>query len=534
MARKKLGVGVQSFPFFHNEGFTYVDKTEKIYELMQLGIHNFIIRPRRFGKSLFLNTIHNIHQANKELFVDTWIYDNIDWEREKRPTLRIDFTLIEYNACSLEQGLQDYLQPIVEELGLNLGDTSARNMFKRIIEHLGKIKPIVILIDEYEMPVTDFVGKDEVRLEENITILKKFYGTMKGASDHIHRSYITGVTKIGRIAILSDLNMLNDLSLDKRFTTLFGYTETELRKYYGDYIEAAALEHKVSTADILVRIKAQYNGYSWDGIEENKVYNPFSIVNFCQSLQFRNYWFNTGTPTVLVRGARKQQITMEDLEHFRASGNLLENANLTQFYSHSLLFQAGYLTIKEVVEDDSFILGFPNQEVRQSFASHLLAEYVEKEWGEMEYTIAHKLKQHLQHQELKQAFEVFSPVISSTSYDITKFTEGFFHTIMHVLMYSTGLATFSELESAEGRLDTVCIALKAVYIFEFKLNESATAAILQIKTKNYAARFRVENKALYIIGVNFVSDDKKINQILVEKWENEGFVKVEGEFVPKQ
>ncbi|MFN0202553.1 MAG: AAA family ATPase [Bacteroidia bacterium] len=534
MAGKKLAIGIQSFIPFYEGGLIYVDKTEKIYEMMEIWGYHFIVRPRRFGKSLFLNVLASIYEGRKERFEETWIYDKVDWEKIKHPVLRIDFTQIEYNACSLEEGLVAYLRPIVQKLGLHIEEVTARNFFKRIIEYLGERTPIVILIDEYEMAVTDFVGieEEQQKMEENIRTLKKFYGVMKGAGDYIHKAYITGVTKIGQVSILSDLNMLNDLTLDKRFTTLFGYTEKELRKYYGEFIEAAAAEHKVSTEEILARIKQHYNGYSWDGIEENKVYNPFSIVNFFQSLSFRNYWFNTGTPTVLVRGARKEQITMEDLEHFEASGNLLQNANLKQFYSLSLLFQAGYLTIKEVIDDNSFLLGFPNQEVRDAFASYLLAEYVDKDWAYMEYTISHKLKMCLEREQLKEAFQIFAPVISSTGYDITKHTEGYFHTIMHVLMYSTGLAVFSELQNAQGRLDTVCVAKKAVYLFEFKINSTASAALAQIKNQHYTAQFFVQNKAYYIIGVNFVTADKKINDILVEKWENDAFVKVEGDFVP--
>ena len=272
MAKKKLSIGAQAFQQFERDNMIYVDKTEKIYALMQLGIHNFIVRPRRFGKSLMLDTVAAIYEGSKEQFKGTWIYDNIDWAAEKRPTLRIDFTLIEYGACSLEQGLQDYLQPIIEDLEINLTDSSARNMLKRIIETLGKKTPIAILIDEYEMAVTDFVGKDDVKLEENTFTLKKFYGTLKGMSRYIHRTYITGVSKIGKIGILSDLNMLNDLTLDARFATLFGYTETELRHYYAEYITEAAAKHKCSETEILAQIKLFYNGYSWDGIEENKIY----------------------------------------------------------------------------------------------------------------------------------------------------------------------------------------------------------------------------------------------------------------------
>lgn len=532
MARKKLGIGSQSIQDFLNENMIYVDKTPQIYEMMGLGKHNFIVRPRRFGKSLVLDTIAAIYEGSKSQFEGTWIYDNIDWEAEKRPTLRIDFTGIEYNACSLEEGLVDYLGDLAETLNINIEHKTAKGLFRKIIETLAKEKTIVILIDEYEMPVTDFVGKDEQRLQENIDTLKKFYGVMKYASRSIHRSFITGVSKIGKIGVLSDLNMLNDLTLDERFATMFGYTETELRHFYAEYITDGAKKLGCTEEELLASIKQRYNGYSWDGIEENKVYNPFSVVNFFQSFKFRNYWFNTGTPTVLVRGARLEQITMEEMENLEASGNLLENANLKKFYSLSLLFQTGYLTIKKVLGVDSFLLGFPNQEVRESFASYLLAEYINKDWADMEYTIAHKLKRHLEDEQLKEAFKVFVPVIASTGYDIVKFTEGYFHTIMHVLMYSTGMTVFSELQSMQGRLDMICIGQKAIYIFEFKLDENANEALNQIKQQDYAAPYLLEKKNIYIVGVNFVSAEKKINEILVEKWNGIAFQRQEDTFTP--
>ena len=532
MAMKKLSIGVQTIQDFSQENMIYVDKTEKIYELMELGKHNFIIRPRRFGKSLLLDTVAAVYEGSKEQFQGTWIYDNIDWAAENRPTLRIDFTLIEYSASSLEQGLINYLSPLAENLGIVTADQASKDLFRKIIETLSKTKPIAILIDEYEMAVTDYFGRDEAKMDENIFTLKKFYGTMKGASRHIHRTFITGVTKIGRIAILSDLNMLNDLTLDERFTTLFGFTETELRFHYAEYITEAARRYNCTEEAVLVRIKQHYNGYSWDGIEENKVYNPFSIVNFFQSFKFRNYWFNTGTPTVLARGARKQRITMDDLENIEGGSNLLENANLKQFYSLSLLFQAGYLTIKKVLGDDWFSLGFPNDEVRHSFASYLLAEYLDDDWANMEYTIAFKLKAHLEREQLKDAFQIFAPVIASTGYDITKHTEGYFHTIMHVLMYSTGLTTFSELQSLQGRLDTICIAQNAIYIFEFKINATAKAALTQIKKQNYAQPFLTQDKRIYLVGVNFVTADKRINEISVEKWNGTKFERLRGDFVP--
>ncbi|MDZ7876642.1 MAG: AAA family ATPase [Saprospiraceae bacterium] len=531
MAKKGLGVGLQNIKGFSEENRIYVDKTEKIYELMQLGVHNFVVRPRRFGKSLLLDTVAAIYEGKKEQFVGTWAYDNIDWETIKRPTIRIDFTLIESEGMTLEQGLINYLRPLARKIGIDTTDLGAKGMFRQIIEVLGQEKGVVILIDEYEMAVTDLVGKDEELLEKNIFTLKKFYGTMKGAGNYIHRSYITGVSKIGKIGILSDLNMLNDVTLDPRFATLFGYTETELRHYYGEYIAEAAQKFKMSEIAILGHIKNYYNGYSWDGIDENRVYNPFSIVNFCQSLSFENYWFETGTPTVLVRGARKQQITLEDLENLKTDADLLKSANLKEFYSIALLFQSGYLTIKkaELKELNAvFTLGFPNREVRESFSAYFLAEYVGKNWEETKYTIAFKLKRHLQDQELAEALKIFAPVIASTGYDIVKNTEGYFHTIMHVLMYSTGLVTVSELQGLQGRLDTICLTDKAAYIFEFKINETATAAIRQIKKNQYADPFLLSNKAVYIIGVNFVTKDKKINAIIVEKWENNAFKRLEG------
>ena len=267
--------------------------------------------------------------------------------------------------------MQEYLTSTAKNLGLDITAKTAKGMFRDIIEALSKDQPIVILVDEYEMPVTDFVGKDEAKMEENIFTLKKFYGVMKGSGGYIHRSYITGVSKIGRIGILSDLNMLNDLTLHPHFTTLFGYTETELRHYYAEYITEAAQKYNRSEDELLAHIKHRYNGYSWDGIADNRVYNPFSMVNFFQSFQFLNYWFATGTPTMLTRGARKQQITLAELENLETSGDLLQSANLKEFYSIALLFQAGYLTIKSAKTQGwstVYRVGFPNEEVRESFA----------------------------------------------------------------------------------------------------------------------------------------------------------------------
>lgn len=378
MARKKLGIGVQNFDFFKNEDIIYVDKTEKIWELMQLGMHNFIVRPRRFGKSLFLDTIAAIYAGRREQFADTWVYNNIDWETVQRPTLRIDFTAIDYKACSLEDGLKSYFSRLATTLGINQEGQSSKNIFIDLISKLSEHKPIAILIDEYEMAVTDFVGEDEEKLQANIVTLRDLYSTMKGMGAHIHRSYFTGVSKIGKIGVLSGLNMLNDLTLDERFTTLFGYTESELRHYYAEYITEAARRYDCTEEEILAQIKAHYNGYSWDAIEDNKVYNPYSIVNFFQSFKFRNFWFETGTPTVLARGAQKQYLDLEALDNIEVNSDVLSSANLREFYSTALLFQAGYLTIKKVERlgwEDIYTLGFPNREVHAAFAKYLLSEY---------------------------------------------------------------------------------------------------------------------------------------------------------------
>ena len=537
MAKKKLGIGSQHIQDFSLDNLIYIDKTEKIYELMQLSKHNFIVRPRRFGKSLMLDTLAAIYEGRKEQFVGTWIYDKIDWEAIKRPVVRIDFTQIETNTGTLEQGLIDYLSFWARKLGIPIFAQTAKGMLRELIEILSKEKPVVILIDEYEMAVTSFVGKNEARLQENIDTLKPFYGTLKGAGGNIHRSYITGVSKIGKIGILSDLNMLNDLTLDERFTTLFGYTETELRHHYAEYITEGAQRHACTEGVLLDQIKLYYNGYSWDGIEENKVYNPFSIVNFFQSFDFQNYWFETGTPTILVRGARKKWITMEEMEHLKTGADLLKNANLKEFYSLSLLFQSGYLTIKKIERlgwEKEYTLGFPNREVRASFAKHLLAEYTHEPVDYVDYTISHRLRSHLEREQLKEAFQIFAPVIASTSYDITKYTEGYFHTIMHVLMYSTGLVTLSELENSQGRLDTICIGHSAIYIFEFKINDTAEAALTQIKAQNYALPFFNQDKNIYLVGVNFITKDKKIDDVLVEKWDGQQFKRLNDAFTPKE
>ena len=510
MARKKVGIGVQNIQDFAIDNLIYVDKTEKIYELMQLGKHNFIVRPRRFGKSLLLDTIAAIYEGSKEQFQGTWAYNNIDWAAETRPTLRIDFTLIESDACSLEQGLQAYLQPIAEDLELNLTGNSAKDMFKRIIEHLGKTKPIAILIDEYEMAITDLVGKDEARLEENIFTLKKFYGTMKGSGRYIHRTYITGVTKIGQIGILSDLNMLNDLTLDERFTTLLGYTETELRHYYAEYITAAAKKYNMPETEILGHIKHRYNGYSWDGA--TRVYNPFGTLNFLDNRTFVNFWFATGNPKFLIEQMREK--AFYNIENQAVNGIIFEKFDIENIELTSLLFQTGYLTVKELGERDNYyVLDYPNHEVRESMYQFLIDDLAKNiHRGDSGLTMI-DLKKAFLVRDTEQVREILNGILSDLPNEaFLKQTEGLFHGLVHIIFNYLGIFIKSEVHSSRGRADAIVETPTDVFIFEFKINKTAAEAMAQIEKKKYADKYRASKKTLNGIAFNYNSIERCIDE----------------------
>ncbi len=509
---KRLPIGIQDFRTIREENYIYVDKTKDIHYMIENTRQGFFSRPRRFGKSLLINTLKELFKGNKELFEGLYIYDKISWV--KYPVIHVDFNAMNYKSNPLADEIDKSMEKNAKENGIELIATDYKNKFIELLDRLHKEQgKVVVLIDEYDKAITDFLGEEE-KVNENISVLKNFYSTLKSADGHIHFSLITGVSKYGKVSIFSDLNNLDDLTLNRRCTTIAGITKEELQTAFSKHLESLCQEMNFTHEELIQRIKLWYNGYSWDG--KNSVYNPFSLLNFLKEGQLQNYWFTTGTPSFLIKLLRKQRIPAYQLEQLQGATALLESSDVNDIELLPLLFQTGYLTIinvKEIIAGRlRYTLSYPNEEVRQSFTKNILAGYLSKPVAQTESEYIIRLTDTLLEKDLEEFFNISKAIFDGIPYGITAKQEEYFHSVMHVILTLTGMRTHSEVQTSKGRMDSVVESPDTVYIFEFKINTSAEEALSQIDEKGYGKRFAVDGKALVKIGVNFDTESKNISE----------------------
>ena len=517
---KKLPIGKQDFPSLIGDGYLYIDKTEHIHRLMNAGPYIFLSRPRRFGKSLLVSTLKEIFEGNKKPFKGLWIEDKIAWE--PYPVIRVDFNEMDYRGQPLEEALSRQINDIAERHDLAIpADWTSKEKFAFLLNSLGgNGKKAVVLIDEYDKAITDFLGEDEARIRENVLTLKNFYSTLKSLDRCIHFVFITGVSRYGRVSIFSDLNNLFDISMDKAFASLLGWTEEEVLANFPPRLLLVAAEVGLPMPKLLEEVRKYYNGYSWDG--NITLYNPFSLLSFLQSKRFANYWFTTGTPSFLTNLLKKRQITAYELESVSGSEALLESADVNAIDPVSLLFQTGYLTIKKIDATNpvrnKYFLSYPNEEVRDSFLKYLLADYVDKPVFLTESTYTTKMRDALEAGDLDGLFRVLSSLFASIPYQITGTHESYFHTVVHVALTLTGFVIHSEIPTNQGRMNAVLDTGKHIYLFEFKLRDSADAALAQIRAKGYPERFQTTGRTLTLVGVAFDVEAKNVREWKQEEY----------------
>ena len=515
---KKLPIGIQDFAKLRRNDYLYVDKTEHVYRLINTGSYLFLFRPRRFGKSLLVATLKELFLGHKEWFKGLWIEDKIDWE--PYPIVHVDMNAIDYRNQSLEEELDNLMASIARSYQISLSATTSKNRFTELLQTLSQNgKNCVVLIDEYDKPITDLLTEPD-KAAEHVKVLKNFYGVLKSQDQHIHLAFITGVSKYGKVSIFSDLNNLYDITTDPEFATLTGYTPEEVAMYFKEHQAQVATTMKVSEEQLLAQMKYWYNGYSWDA--KTSVYNPFSLMSFFQMGSFRNYWFSTGTPTFLTQELKQQQTAAYELSALSAPDSLLASGDLDHVDIIALLFQTGYLTIKAAqppsfFTEPRYTLGFPNREVAVSFQQYLLAEYLEEPVNQTARTYVLPLIDSLLATDWETFFSLVQSAFSSIPYVLFDKKEKYFHSIMHVLLGTTGMQTYSEVLTNRGRMDTVVVTLEHVLIFEFKIDQPAAEALQQIQEQGYAERFGQADKRTVLIGVSFSTEDRGVGEWVVEK-----------------
>jgi hypothetical protein len=507
MKKKKLPIGVQDFRILREENSVYIDKTQYVFRIIEEANYYFLSRPRRFGKSLLLSTFKELFEGSKELFEGLWIEDKWDWSKQN-PVVHISFAAAGLRVVSLEQSIQTILDNCANEHGITLTKQGFNFRFRELLEKLHHKKGrVVVLIDEYDKAIVDYLDNIP-KANEHRELLRDFFGVLKDTPQYLRFVFITGISKFSKVSIFSALNHLNDISLDDNYASLLGYTQEDLENHFNPYLIDAAKKNELSQEELLSRIKYWYNGYSWDG--KNTLYNPFSILNFFKSYQFSNYWFSTGTPTFLSVLARQQQFF--DLEEVETSLIAFETFDIENLDPQAVMFQTGYLTIKKYDDEyQTYVLGYPNHEVRKSFLEYMLEAYTFQRVNQVPPTVI-KMRRAFDKKDVETVMEMINSMFANIPSHIFDGTsEKYFHSLIHLLLSYLGVLVDSEVNTNKGRLDAVIHTPQYIYILEFKFNKSPDIALEDIKKRGYSDKYRQFNKEIVPIGINFSSAKKAID-----------------------
>ncbi len=506
---KKLPIGIQTFSEIRENDYLYVDKTAQIHRLVSSGKYYFLSRPRRFGKSLTLSTIRELFEGNRTLFAGLWIEDQWDWSRT-RPVVHIQFNEIGYNTGGLESALHKTLGEQAALHGITLTEREYDQKFRELIRELSVQKgKVVLLIDEYDKPLIDYLEKEQLPTAfEHQRILKNFYSILKSADPYLEFLLITGVSKFSKVSVFSDLNNLNDITLDSNYSDLTGYTQAELEQYFSPWIDRYLAKHKTQTREaLLAEIKRWYDGYTWDG--EVYVYNPFSILNFFSKGVFQDFWFKTGTPSFLIHKIKAAGYF--NLNQLKVSEQLFESYTLDNLEIRSLLFQTGYLTIKKIDwQVGLFELDYPNREVEQAMTSHLIGALLDQPPVDSLQPVL-QLREAFQRNDLARVVEIIHSMLKDVpNHLLDGKGEHFYHALVHLHFRYLGLFMDSEVHTSNGRMDAVVRTPAHIYLLEFKIDQPAEAALAQIREKGYADKFRLENKPIIGVGISFDTQKKSV------------------------
>jgi hypothetical protein len=516
VALKPLPVGIQTFENIIRGGFTYIDKTKCIYELVKnkQGVF-FLSRPRRFGKSLTISTLDAIFSNKRDLFKDLWI-DSSDYEWQQYPIIRIDFgNIARSSAKELKSDLILILNTRAKEEGFTLPEASLGASFASLIENLVKKykKQVVVLVDEYDKAILDNIANTKVA-KECRDILREFYTVLKSQDANIRFILLTGVSKFSKVSIFSGLNNLSDISMDAKYADLCGYTQEELEYYFKDYIEANGFSDCHSAEELKQEIKNWYNGYRFSPKSEIKVYNPFSTLLLFEKKEFKNHWFATGTPKFLIDIIDEQKyIEVENFENMLTKASDLEKFDFDSFHIPSILFQTGYLTIKDA-DKDLLKLAYPNKEVNDSFSDELLTCF-SRQNQEKNTLLIYQLHTKIKEADINGFFEILKSYLAAIPYDIQLPLEKYYQSMIYLICKLVSSRYQAEVRTSTGRIDMLVETKTHVLIFEFKLNDTAEAALKQIIDNKYSQPFFNSGKTILQIGVAFDIAARNISNVII-------------------
>jgi hypothetical protein len=515
--KKELSTSVYSFDTIINNNCMYVDKTPDIYKLVSKTSGQFFLsRPRRFGKSLTLSTLKCIFSGQKELFKGLDIYDKpYDWK--KYPVIHLSM-----NACSadtkenLDYKLGNFLEDIADDYGLTLKREGSSERFRELIRVLHKNQgKVVILIDEYDKPILDSIlNRQEVTKIR--TFLKEFYGIIKACEPMLRFTFLTGVSKFSKVSIFSDLNNLTDISMDTNFATLCGFTQEECERDFAEYIAENCQKLNLSQEEYWYKLKENYDGIRFT--EKNvHVFNPVSFTSAMMNANFKNYWYETGTPTFLLKLLPENNYDICEMEALELKASSFASFEVEKLNLMALMYQTGYLTIKDYDEKTQiYTLSYPNREVKESFLESLSNYFSCPNVSYDAGSFVSKLASAFGKNDLDRVFEVLNTFYSNINYDIKIKREKYYQTVFYLLFTLLGYHISVESRTNKGRMDAVIKTDTHIYVIEFKLNKTAKAALQQIKDRGYLQKFALDQRQKVMVGVSFDSNKGEIKDWLID------------------
>lgn len=517
MAEVKFPLGIQSFESIRYGGYFYVDKTSFVYELATGGKYFFLSRPRRFGKSLFTSTLEAYFEGKKDLFEGLSItQQEKDWI--SYPILHLDLNTEKYSSLeALDNKLHSTMRFWEQRYGVLVNDRQAslgirfEDAIRNIAEKLGR--PVVLLVDEYDKPLLQALG-DKTLEDEFRATLKGFYGAVKSMDKYIRFAFFTGVTKFSKVSIFSDLNNLTDITMLRKYNEICGITEEELHDTMDIHVGRLAAANGMTKEQCYDRLKQDYDGYHFTE-DSPGVYNPYSLLNTFSHLQFKDYWYETGTPTYLVELIQRYGYDLNQVTEEHVTSDVLNSINDTSMNPIPVLYQSGYLTIVGYnSEFELYKLGFPNRDVEKGFTQFLLPYYTSLNENNSVFTISlfvRDVRQGCPEQFMQRLQTLFA----DGDYQIAGKAELYFHNALYVLFKMMGFYVEVERVTSNGRMDMVVKTNNYIYLFEFKIDRSAKEALLQIEEKGYEDPFVMDSRKLFKIGVNFSSQTRGVESWLI-------------------
>ena len=516
MSTKIYPIGIQNFEKIRNDGYLYIDKTALMYQMVKTGSYYFLSRPRRFGKSLLISTLEAYFQGKKELFTGLAV-ERLEKDWIKYPILHLDLNIEKYDTPeSLDNILEKSLTAWEKLYGAEPSERSFSLRFAGIIERACKQagQRVVILVDEYDKPMLQAIGNEKLQKQFRDT-LKPFYGALKTMDGYIKFAFLTGVTKFGKVSVFSDLNNLDDISMRKDYIEICGVSDQELHENLDIELHEFAETQDLSYDKLCTKLKEYYDGYHFTH-NSIGIYNPFSLLNAFKYKELGSYWFETGTPTYLVKLLKKHHYDLERMAHEETDAQVLNSIDSESTNPIPVIYQSGYLTIKGYDERFGiYRLGFPNREVEEGFIRFLLPFYANVNKVESPFEVQ-KFVREVETGDYDSFFHRLQSFFADTTYEVIREQELHYENVLFIVFKLVGFYTKVEYHTNDGRIDLVLQTEKFIYIMEFKLNGTAEEALQQINDKRYALPFEADGRKLFKIGINFSEKTRNIEKWVVE------------------